>query len=96
LDVEDVRVRTLERMRRIFAFVLLAAQFVFHLNQHWPPQAVFWLRKLGGKLGLSSDRDGPYILLRGLSAVYQTVATLSWTAVQPFPHQLFQAKARYG
>ena len=96
LDVEDVRVRTLERMRRIFALVLLAAQFVFHLNQHWPPQAILWLKKLGGKLGLSSDRDGPYILLRGLSAVYQTVATLSWSAIQPFPHQLFRMKARYG
>jgi hypothetical protein len=96
LDVEDVRVHTLERMRRIFALVLLAAQFVFHLNQHWPPQAVLWLRKLGGKLGLATDRDGPYILLRGLSAVYQTVATLSWTAIQPFPHHLFQLKPRYG
>jgi hypothetical protein len=96
LDVEDVRVHTLERMRRIFALVLLAAQFVFHLNQHWPPQAVLWLRKLGGKLGLSTDRDGPYILLRGLSAVYQTVATLSWTAIQPFPHHLFQEYATYG
>jgi hypothetical protein len=96
LDVEDIRVRTLERMRRLFALVLLAAQFVFHLNQQWPPQAVLWLRKLGGKLGLSTDRDGPYILLRGLSAVYQTVATLSWTAIQPFPHHLFQEKATYG
>ncbi len=96
LNVEDVRVHTLERMRRIFALVLLAAQFVFHLNQHWPPQAVLWLRKLGGKLGLSTDRDGPYILLRGLSAVYQTLATLSWSAIQPFPHQLFQNKSRYG
>jgi hypothetical protein len=28
--------------------------------------------------------------LRGLSAVWQTVATLSWTAIQPFPHHLFQ------
>jgi hypothetical protein len=96
LDVEDVRVRTLERMRRIFALVLLAAQFVFHLSQHWPPKAVFWLRKLGGKLGLPSDRDGPYLLLRGLSAVYQTVATLSWAAIQPFPHHLFQLKLTYG
>jgi hypothetical protein len=96
LDVEDVRVHTLERMRRLFALVLLAAQFVFHLNQHWPPQAVLWLRKLGGKLGLASDRDGPYILLRGLSAVYQTVATLSWAAIQPFPHHLFHENVRYG
>ena len=96
LDVEDLRVHTLERMRRIFVLVLLAAQFVFHLNQHWPPRAVLWLRKLGGKLGLPSDRDGPYILLRGLSAIYQTAATLSWTAIQPFPHHLFQENVRCG
>jgi hypothetical protein len=89
LDVEDLRVHTLERMRRIFALVLVAAQFVFALIKHWPPKAVLWLRKLGGKLGLKTDRDGPYILLRGLSAVWQSVATLSWLAVQPFPHHLF-------
>jgi hypothetical protein len=53
-------------------------------------KAVLWLRKLGGKLGLPTDRDGPYIVLRGLGAVWQTVAALSWTAIQPFPHQLFQ------
>ncbi len=89
LDVEDLRVQTLERMRRLFALVLLAAQFVFYLMKQWPTQALLWLRKLGGKLGLTTDRDGPYILLRGLSAVWQTVATLSWTAIQPFPHFLF-------
>jgi hypothetical protein len=90
LDVEDLRVHTLERMRRIFALILLAAQFVFSLMRHWPPKAILWLRTLGGKLGLKTDRDGPYILLRGLSAVWQCVATLSWTAIQPFPHHLFQ------
>jgi hypothetical protein len=91
LDVEDLRVRTLERMRRIFALVLAAAQFVFCISKHWPPKAVLRLRKLGGKLGLSSDRDGPYILLRGLSAVWQCMATLSLLSILPFPHQLFQA-----
>jgi hypothetical protein len=91
LDVEDLRVHTVERMRRVFALVLVAAQFVFHIMKRWPPKAVLWLRKLGGKLGLKTDRDGAYILLRGLSAVWQTVATLSWTAIQPFPHQLFRA-----
>jgi len=96
LDVEDMRVRTLERMRRLFGLVLAAAQFVFHIMHHWPKQAVLWLRKLGGKLGLKTDRDGPYILLRGLSAVWQTQATLSWTAIQPFPHHLFPAQARCG
>jgi hypothetical protein len=91
LDVEDLRVRTLERMRRIFALVLVAAQFVFFIAKRWPPKAVLWLRKLGGKLGLKSDRDGPYILLRGLSAVWQCMATLSWLSIQPFPHRLFGA-----
>ena len=91
LDVEDLRVHTVERMLRIFTLVLVAAQFVFYIMKRWPPKAVLWLRKLGGKLGLKTDRDGPYILLRGLSAVWQTVATLSWTAIQPSPHQLFRA-----
>jgi len=90
LDVEDMRVQTLERMRRLFALVLLAAQFVFYLMKHWPAKAVLWLRKLGGKLGLTTDRDGPYILLRGMSAVWQTATALSWTAIQPFPHHLFR------
>jgi hypothetical protein len=91
LDVEDLRVRTVERMRRIFALALVAAQFVFSLAKHWPPKAVLWLRKLGGKLGLKTDRDGPYILLRGLSAVWQSMATLSWLTIQPFPHHLFRS-----
>lgn len=68
----------------------MAAQFVFFLAKRWPSQAVLWLRQLGGKLGLKTDRDGPYILLRRLSAVWQSMATLSWLAIQPFPHHLFE------
>lgn len=90
LDVEDMRVRTIERMRRLFVLVLLAAQFVFYLMESWPPAAVLWLRKLGGKLGLSADRNGPYIVLRGLSAVWQAVAALTWLLVCPFPQAEFQ------
>lgn len=89
LDVEDLRVQTLEHMKRLFALVLASAQLVFHILQHWPPQAVYWLRNLGGKLGLTSDRDGPYILLRGLAMTLLTAATLSFAAISPFPHQLF-------
>ena len=89
LDVEDMRVQTLARMRRLFALVLMAAQFVFHVMETWPPAAVRWLRLLGGKLGLQIDRDGPYILLRGLQAVWQTVATLTLLALDPFPHHAF-------
>jgi hypothetical protein len=85
LDVEDMRVHTLDRMRRLFTLVLLSAQIVFVIMVHWPPKAVLWLRQLGGKLGLSSDRDGPYWLLHGISAVIVTAMTLSFSFFHPFP-----------
>ena len=85
LDVEDMRVHTLERMRRLFALVLLAAQVVFGIAEHWPPKAVLWLRQLGGKLGLFCDRDGPYWLLHGISEVIVTAMTLSFAFLHPFP-----------
>jgi hypothetical protein len=85
LDVEDMRVRTMERMRRVFVLVLLATLFVYHIGHVWPYKAVLWLRRLGGKLGFRTDRDGPYVLLAGLSAVFVTLATLSFLAQHPFP-----------
>lgn len=85
LDVEDMRVRTLERMRRLFLLVLLAAMFVYHLGLAWPEPAIRWLRCLGGKLGLRIDRDGPYLLLAGIRAVFVTAATLAYAAHHPFP-----------
>jgi len=85
LDVEDMRVHTMDRMRRIFALVLLAAQLVFVISEYWPPKAVLWLRQLGGKLGLSCDRDGPYWLLQGIAAVTTTAMTLSFAFLHPFP-----------
>jgi hypothetical protein len=90
LDVEDMRVRTVERMRRLFALVLLSAQIVFVVADQWPAKAVLWLRQLGGKLGLSSDRDGPYWLLQGISAVIVTAMTLSFFVLHPFPFQEFR------
>ena len=44
---------------RRFVLVLLAALFVYHIAETWPHQAVLWLRRLGGKLGLNTDADGP-------------------------------------
>ena len=85
LDVEDMRVQTMERMRRIFVLVLLAALFVYHIAYAWPQPMVLWLRNLGGKLGLSSDLDGPYVLLAGISAVFLTASTLAFAAQHPFP-----------
>ena len=89
LDVEDMRVQTVERMRRLFAVVLLAAQIVFVIAEQWPPKAVLWLRQLGGKLGIPTDRDGPYWLLQGISAVIVTCMTLSFVFLHPFPFQEF-------
>jgi hypothetical protein len=85
LDVEDMRLHSLDRMRRLFALVLLAAQIVFVIADHGPPKAVLWLRQLGGKLGLSGDRDGPYWLLQGIASVITTAMTLSFVFLHPFP-----------
>lgn len=88
LDVEDMRVQTLERMKRLFILVLAAAQFVFYLIDSWPDSAVQWIRALGGKLGLTNDLDGPYLVLRGLSALFQTIVTLSFVSLHPFPRPI--------
>lgn len=85
LDVEDMRLHTLDRMRRLFAIILLSAQIVFVIAFSWPPKAVLWLRQLGGKLDIASDRDGPYWLLHGISAVIVTAMTLSFLFLHPFP-----------
>jgi hypothetical protein len=85
LDVEDMRVQTLERMRRLFVMVLLAALFVYHIANAWPQHMVLWLRYLGGKLGLPQDRNGPYVLLAGIGAVFLTATTLAFAALHPFP-----------
>ncbi len=87
LDVEDIQVHTLERMRRVFVLTLLATLFVYHIDRNWPKRAVLWLRYLGGKLGLTTDRDGPYVLLAGISAVFVTAATLAYAATHPFPQR---------
>lgn len=87
LDVEDMRVQTMEHMRRIFVMVLLAALFVYHIAHAWPQHMVLWLRQLGGKLGLSQDLDGPYILLAGIGAVFLTASTLAFAAEHPFPRK---------
>lgn len=89
LDVEDMRVQTVERMRRLFAIVLMAAQIVSVISERWPPKAVLWLRQLGGKLGIPTDHDGNYWLLQGISAVIVTCMTLSFLFLRPFPFQEF-------
>lgn len=85
LDIEDLRVHTLEPMRRVFLMVLVAAAFLYHLDQTWQPEALHWLRSLGGKLGTLLDLDGLYTLLAGIRAVLVTAATLAFARAHPFP-----------
>lgn len=40
-------------------------------------------------LQVTNDLDGPYLVLRGLSALIQTLVTLTFLAISPFPHQDF-------
>lgn len=87
LDVEDMQVHTLERMRRLFALLLIAALFVSYIANVWPEPAVRWLLDLGGKLHLKLDADGPYLLIAGIGAVFLTVATLAFAARFPFPRE---------
>jgi hypothetical protein len=87
LDAEDMQVHTLERMRRLFALVLIATLFVYHIANVWPKAAVQWVLDLGGKLHLKLDADGPYILLAGLAAVFTTAATLNFASRFPFPKE---------
>ena len=96
LDVEDMRVQTLAGMQRLFVLVLAAAHFVFHLIDTWPPAAVQWLRKLGGKLEVAMDRDGSYLVLRGLVALWPPVATLTFLIVESFPRHVFAPRSRCG
>jgi hypothetical protein len=58
------------------------------LLEEWPPQAVVWLRELGGKLGSQQDQDGAYMFVQGLAAFYQTWLTFSFVLITPFPHTL--------
>ncbi len=89
VGVEDRRVPTVARRRRLFAMVLLATQLVWVMAVRWPPKAALWRRQLGGKLNLPSDRDGPYWLLQGIASVITTCMSLSFACLHPFPFQEF-------
>jgi hypothetical protein len=59
-------------------------------------QAEQCLRKLGGKLEVAMERDGPCLVLRGPVALWQSVATLTFLVVEPFPRRLFAPPNRCG
>jgi len=83
--VEDLRVQTLEHRPRVFIMVLVAAAFLYHLNQTWQPETLHWLRSLGGKLGALDDFDAFFLLLAAIRAVPVTAPTLLFVRAYPFP-----------
>lgn len=58
---------------------------LYHIADAWPEQTVQWLRRLGGKPPVPSDRDGTYVLLPGIRAVFVSIATLALASEQAFP-----------
>jgi hypothetical protein len=75
LDVEDMRVYTLNRMRPLLSIVLLSAQMVFVISGHWPQKRssgysnsmVNWVSFVTG---------WPYWFLRIIAIVITTSMTL--------------------
>jgi hypothetical protein len=65
LGLEEFQVETLARIRKVVAILLGLAVFLWEVRRQEGPFKAFLLR-LGGKLGLKSERDGPYLLVRGL------------------------------
>ena len=80
---------SLEQMRHLFKIVLVSAQIVIIIAEQWLLKTVLWLRLLGGKLGIPTNRDGNYWLQQGISAVVVTCSTLSFVFLHPFPFQEF-------
>jgi hypothetical protein len=67
----------LEAIRRLVNVVLLAALFLLNGKLLFPQEAHSFLLRLGGKLGLKTERDSPYLLLRGLRNLLTCFATLA-------------------
>ena len=65
LGLEEFQVETLARIRKVVAILLGLALFLWEVRLEGGPFKEFLLR-LGGKLGIKSEHDGPYLLMRGL------------------------------
>ncbi len=57
--------RGLSRIRKVVAVLLGLAAFLWEVRRSGGALGGLLLR-LGGELGIASERDGPYLLLQGL------------------------------
>ena len=69
LDIEDIRLRTQERIEKLVAVVWAAAQSLWQLSLSFAPAARRWLRRLGGGADDKRGSNGLYLLLYGLFAL---------------------------
>lgn len=86
LDVEKILLHKLERFRRLLLLIVILAFFIFHLEHWWSPVLLRWLRSVeSSSAGMSMDRDGRYLLLRGIQRVLDARALLEWICIRPPP-----------
>jgi hypothetical protein len=90
MSIEEIQVQTLERQRRTFVLVLVAALFVLRVPGLWRPETVTFLRVLGSSTaGTAMDRQGPYEILIGLHRILSTLSLLSaWAHGAPIQADL--------
>lgn len=87
LDAKDSRVRRLRCTWGSFALVQSTARFAFHyIGKNRGCNLVTKTRRQAWS---KTDRDGPWILLRGLRVIWGTIVWFSWTDIQSFPCRFF-------
>jgi hypothetical protein len=74
---EDFKVLDLEAIRRLITLVLIAALFLLNIRLFLDDASLQILLILGGKQGLKSERDGPYLVLRGYQKLLGCLVTLA-------------------
>ncbi len=93
LDVETILLRHLESFRRMLLIVLLAAFFIFQLAEAWSPVLIQWIRSLASAVvGTAMDRQGPYLLLRGVQRLLCAGSLLEEVRIRPPPAKYLRAQ----
>jgi hypothetical protein len=74
---DDFKVLDWNAIRRLITLVLIAALFLLNIRLLLDEASLQILLILGGKQGLKSERDGPYLALRGYQKLLACLATLA-------------------
>jgi hypothetical protein len=74
---DDFKVLNFDAIQRLITLVLIAALFLLNIRLFLDDISLQILLTLGGKQGLKSERDGPYLALRGFQKIAGCLATLA-------------------